>query len=34
MRLTLGPSISGTKCDREKQIFSTEKGNQSVCVEL
>ncbi len=32
--LTLGPSISGTKCDRDKPIFSAEKGGQSDCVEV
>ncbi len=30
--LTLGPSISGTKCYRDKPIFSAEKGGQSDCV--
>ncbi len=34
IRPTLGPSITGTKCDRDKQIFSTEGGGQSVCVEV
>ncbi len=27
-RLTLGQIISGTKCDRDKQIFSAESGGQ------
>ncbi len=27
-RPTLGQIISGTKCDRDKQIFSAEKGCQ------
>ncbi len=31
---TLGPSISGTECDRDKPIFSAEKGGQSDCVEV
>ncbi len=31
---TLGPSISGTKCDRDKPIFSAEKGGQSDCVKV
>ncbi len=26
IRPTLGPSISGTKCDRDKSIFSAERG--------
>ncbi len=34
MRPTLGPNISGTKCDRDKPIFSAERGDQSDCVEL
>ncbi len=29
IRSTLGPSISGTKYDREKLIFSTEREGQS-----
>ncbi len=33
-KLTLGPSISGTKCDRDKPIISTERGGQSYCVEV
>ncbi len=33
-RPTLGPSISGTKCDRDNPIFSTERGGQSDCVEV
>ncbi len=32
MRPTLGPNISGTKYDRDKQIFSAERGDQSDCV--
>ncbi len=28
-RSTLGPNISGTKCNRDKPIFSTERGGQS-----
>ncbi len=31
---TLGPSISRTKCDGDKSIFSAEKGGQSDCVEV
>ncbi len=34
MTPTLGPSISGTKCDRDNPIFSAEKGGQSDCVEV
>ncbi len=34
IRPTLGPSISGTKCNRDKQIFSAERGGQSDCVEV
>ncbi len=34
IRPTLGPTISGTKCDRDKQIFSAERGGQSDCVEV
>ncbi len=30
----LGPSISETKCDRDKPILSAEKGDQSDCVEV
>ncbi len=33
-RLTLGLSISGTKCDRDKPIFFAERGGQSDCVEV
>ncbi len=29
IRPSLGPSIAGTKCDRDKLIFSTEGGGQS-----
>ncbi len=28
IRPTLRPSISGTKCDRDKPIFSAERGGQ------
>ncbi len=34
MTPTLGPSISGTKYDRDKPIFSAEKGGQSDCVKV
>ncbi len=34
MRPNLGPSISGTKCDRDKPIFSPKGGGQSDCVEV
>ncbi len=30
----LGPNISGTKCDRDKPIFFTERGGQSDCVDV
>ncbi len=30
----LGPSISGTKGDRDKPIFSAERGGQSDCAEV
>ncbi len=33
IRPTLGLNISGTKCDRDKLIFSAEKGGQSDCEE-
>ncbi len=33
-RPTLGPSISETKCDRDKPSFSAERGGQSDCVEV
>ncbi len=33
-RPTLGSSISGTKCDRDKPIVSAERGGQSDCVEV
>ncbi len=33
-RPTLGPSIFGTKCDKDKSIFSAESGGQSDCVEV
>ncbi len=29
IRPPLGPNISGTKCDRDKPIFSAERGGQS-----
>ncbi len=29
IRPTLGPSISGSKCDRDKPILSAERGGQS-----
>ncbi len=29
MKPNLGQSISGTKCDRDKLNFSTERGGQS-----
>ncbi len=32
--LSLGPSISGTKCDRDKPIFYAERGGPSDCVEV
>ncbi len=32
--INLGPNISGwTKCDRDKPIFSAERGGQSKCDE-
>ncbi len=34
IRPTLGPSISGTKCDRDKPNFTAERGHQSNCVEV
>ncbi len=34
IRPTLGPGISGTKCDRDKSIFSAVRGGQSDCVEV
>ncbi len=34
IRPTLGPSTSGTKCDRDKHIFSAERVGQSDCVEV
>ncbi len=34
IRQTLGLSISGTKCDRDKPIFSAEREGQSDCVEV
>ncbi len=33
-RPNLGPSISGTKCDRDKPIFSAERGGKSDCAEV
>ncbi len=33
-RTTLGPSISGSKCDKDKPIFFAERGGQSDYVEL
>ncbi len=33
IRPNVGPSISGTKCDRGKPIFSAEREDQSDCVE-
>ncbi len=33
-RPTLGPNISGTKCERDKLIFSAERGGQSDCSEV
>ncbi len=30
----LDPSISGTKCDRDKPVFSAERGGQSDSVEV
>ncbi len=30
---TLGPCISGNKCDRNKPFFSVERGGQSDCAE-
>ncbi len=32
IRLTLGPSISGTKCDRDKLIFFAEKGVNQIAL--
>ncbi len=32
IRPTLGPRISGTKCDKDKPILSAERGGQSDCV--
>ncbi len=29
IRITLGPSISETKCDRDKPIFSAERRGES-----
>ncbi len=34
IRPTLGPSISGTKCDRDKLIFSAEREGQSDFAEV
>ncbi len=34
IRSTLGPSISGTKCDRNKPIFTAERWGQSDYDEL
>ncbi len=34
IRPNLDPSISGTKCDRDKPIFSAERGGQSDCDEV
>ncbi len=34
IRPTLGPSISGTRYDRDKPIFSAERGGQSDGVEV
>ncbi len=34
LRQILGPSICGSKCDREKPIFSAERGGQSDRVEV
>ncbi len=34
IRPNLRPSIIGTKCDRDKQIFSAERGGPLHCDEL